>query len=57
MMFEPETASATAIKSAVAVLVEDAAGGLLLDLRRGFALWGSPAERLAVRINNPVALW
>jgi hypothetical protein len=35
MIFSSEKASATAIKLEVAVLVEDAAGTLLLDSRRG----------------------
>jgi ADP-ribose pyrophosphatase YjhB (NUDIX family) len=46
MIFEPESASATAIKLGVAVLVEDAAGALLLDLRRDCELWGFPGGRV-----------
>jgi ADP-ribose pyrophosphatase YjhB (NUDIX family) len=45
MIFEPESASATAIKLGVAVLVEDAAGTVLLDLRRGCELWCLPGGR------------
>jgi hypothetical protein len=57
MIFELETASATAIKPRVGVFVGDTAGGLLLDLRRGFALWGSTGGRLAEWTSNPDALW
>jgi ADP-ribose pyrophosphatase YjhB (NUDIX family) len=48
MIFESESASATAIKLGVAVLVEDSAGGLLLDLRRDCALWGLPGGRVEI---------
>ena len=47
MIFEPESASATAVKPGVAVLVEDAAGTLLLGLRRDCELWGLPGGRPA----------
>jgi hypothetical protein len=57
MIFEPETASATAIKPGVAVLVEDAAGALLLNLRRRLALWSLPGGLRAERFNNPDAVW
>jgi 8-oxo-dGTP pyrophosphatase MutT (NUDIX family) len=46
MIFGSETTSATVIKLGVAVLVEDAAGALLLDLRRDCGLWGLPGGRV-----------
>jgi hypothetical protein len=57
MIFEPETASATAVKPGVAVLAEDAAGVLLLDLRRDCALLSLPGGLRAERFNNPDAVW
>ena len=57
MKFEPETASATAVKPGVAVLAEDAAGVLLLDLRRDCALLSLPGGLRAERFNNPDAVW
>jgi hypothetical protein len=57
MIFESETASATAVKPGVAVLAEDAAGVLLLDLRRDCALWSLPGGLRAERFNNPDAVW
>jgi 8-oxo-dGTP pyrophosphatase MutT (NUDIX family) len=46
MKFSSEKTSATTIKLGVAVLVEDAAGALLLELRRDCALWGIPGGRV-----------
>lgn len=46
MMFSSEKTSATVIKLGVAVLVEDAAGAVLLDLRRDCGLWGLPGGRV-----------
>jgi len=46
MIFGSEITSATVIKLGVAVLVEDAAGALLLDLRRDCGLWGLPGGRV-----------
>ena len=46
MLFSSEKTSATTIKLGVAVLVEDAAGALLLDLRRDCGLWGLPGGRV-----------
>ena len=46
MIIEPESARATASKFGAAVLVEDAAGTLLLDFRRGCELWGLPGGRV-----------
>ena len=46
MIFEPECATATAIKLGVAVFVEDEAGAFLLDLRRDCGLWGLPGGRV-----------
>lgn len=46
MIFESESASATAIKLGVAVLVEDTARALLLDLRRDCGLWRFPGSRV-----------
>jgi ADP-ribose pyrophosphatase YjhB (NUDIX family) len=57
MMFKPESASATAVKPGVAVLVEDAAGTLLLVLRRDCALWALPGGCPAEQFDNPDALW
>ena len=45
-MYGSELTSATLIKLGVAVLVEDAAGGVLLDLRRDCGLWGLPGGRV-----------
>jgi ADP-ribose pyrophosphatase YjhB (NUDIX family) len=46
MLFSSEKTSATTIKLGVAVLVEDAAGAVLLDLRRDCGLWGLPGGRV-----------
>ncbi|HOX58933.1 MAG TPA: NUDIX domain-containing protein [Candidatus Paceibacterota bacterium] len=46
MTFGSEKTSATTIKVGVAVLVEDASGALLMDLRRDCGLWGFPGGRL-----------
>ncbi len=46
MLFSSEITSATTIKLGVTVLVEDAAGGVLLEMRRDCGLWGSPGGRV-----------
>jgi ADP-ribose pyrophosphatase YjhB (NUDIX family) len=46
MLFSSEKTSATTIKVGVAVLVEDAAGAVLLELRRDCGLWGVPGGRV-----------
>ena len=46
MIFEPDSAKATAIKLGVAMLIEDARGALLLELRRDCELWGLPGGRV-----------
>jgi ADP-ribose pyrophosphatase YjhB (NUDIX family) len=58
MMFDPENASATGFKLGAARLVEDAAGTLLLDLRRGCELWSWPGGRVETgESDEPGALW
>jgi hypothetical protein len=57
MIFEPESASATAFNPGAAVLVEDAAGAFLLDSGRDRALWGLPGDRPMERFDTPDALW
>jgi 8-oxo-dGTP pyrophosphatase MutT (NUDIX family) len=46
MLFSSEKTSATTIKLGVAVFVENAAGAVLLDLRRDCGLWGLPGGRV-----------
>ncbi len=46
MLFSSEKTSATAIKLGVAVLVEDEAGAVLLELRRDCGLWGLVGGRV-----------
>ena len=46
MLFSSEKSSATVIKLGVSVLVEDAAGAVLLELRRDCGLWGLPGGRV-----------
>jgi 8-oxo-dGTP pyrophosphatase MutT (NUDIX family) len=46
MKFGSEKTDATTIKLGVAMLVEDAAGAVLLDLRRDCGLWGLPGGRV-----------
>jgi ADP-ribose pyrophosphatase YjhB (NUDIX family) len=46
MLFSSEKTSATVIKLGVSVLVEDAAGAVLLELRRDCGLWGCVGGRV-----------
>ena len=46
MILNPENVGAATIKLGVALLVEDAAGALLLELRRDCELWGLPGGRV-----------
>lgn len=46
MLFSSEISNATTLKLGVSVLVEDAAGGVLLELRRDCGLWGLPGGRV-----------
>ena len=46
MLFSSEKTSATVIKLGVSVLLEDAAGALLLELRRDCGLWGLVGGRV-----------
>jgi ADP-ribose pyrophosphatase YjhB (NUDIX family) len=46
MLFSSETTSATVIKLGVSVLAEDAAGAVLLELRRDCGLWGMVGGRV-----------
>ncbi len=46
MLFSSEITSGTTIKLGVSVLVEDAAGAVLLELRRDCGLWGLPGGRV-----------
>jgi len=46
MLFSSEKTSATVIKLGVAVLVEDEAGAVLLELRRDCVLWGLVGGRV-----------
>jgi hypothetical protein len=64
MIFEPERVSAAAIEPGAAVLVEEAAGAILLDLRRdcercevrrGPVEFGEPAEPAARRETRKAA--
>lgn len=48
MIFESESTKATAIRLGVALLIENAAGELLLDLRRDCELWGLPGGRIEI---------
>ena len=57
MIFEPESASATAIKLGVGALVEGAAEVLLLDLRRGCEPWRLRGGNLPESLDNPRAIW
>jgi hypothetical protein len=57
MIFEPESASTTAIRPGVGALVESAAEALLLDLRRGYEPWRLPGGSLPKPLDNPRAIW
>jgi hypothetical protein len=57
MIFEAQSASATAVKLGVEVLVEDAAGTRLRSLRRECELWGGPVGRPEELFANPGTLW
>ena len=57
MIFEPENASATAIRPGIGALVEGAAEVLLLDLRRGYELLGLRGGSLPEPFDNPRAIW
>jgi 8-oxo-dGTP pyrophosphatase MutT (NUDIX family) len=48
MKFGSEKTSSTTIKVGVAVLIEDAGGELLMELRRDCKLWGLPGGRVEV---------
>jgi len=57
MIFEPEIASATAVKPGVAMLVLDTAGIALPVLGREGALRGWPEGQRAQRFGGWDALW
>ena len=46
MLFSSEKTSATVIKLGVSVLIEDAGGAVLLELRRDCGLWGMVGGRV-----------